>query len=104
MKKVIISILAASVLMTSLCACGSSSSYSSNTTTTTKSKSSYSSGSKYSSSYSSGSKYGSSSSTTKHNSGGYDMPNSSDKSFSDYVKRVDPDLYNDIKSNYDSLK
>lgn len=46
----------------------------------------------------------SSKSSTKHNSGGYDMPNSSDKSFSDYVKRVDPDLYNDIKSNYDSLK
>ena len=30
--------------------------------------------------------------------GGYEMPNESDKSFSDYVKRVDPDLYNDIFS------
>ena len=30
--------------------------------------------------------------------GGYEMPNESDESFSDYVKRVDPDLYNDIFS------
>ena len=32
--------------------------------------------------------------------GGYEMPNENDKSFSDYIKRVDPDLYNDINSNY----
>jgi hypothetical protein len=30
--------------------------------------------------------------------GGYEMPNEGDASFSDYVKRVDPDLYNDIFS------
>jgi len=30
--------------------------------------------------------------------GGYEMPNEGDESFSDYVNRVDPDLYNDIFS------
>ena len=30
--------------------------------------------------------------------GGYEMPNENDKSFSDYVKRVDPDLYDEIFS------
>lgn len=34
-----------------------------------------------------------SSSSGKKGAGGYDMPNASDESFSDYVKRVDPDLY-----------
>ena len=42
---------------------------------------------------------GSSSSSTKKE---YDMPNESDKSFSDYVKRVDPELYNTMKDNYES--
>ena len=34
--------------------------------------------------------------------GGYDMPNKNDKSFADYVKRVDPGLYNDMKDRYNS--
>lgn len=53
-----------------------------------------------SSSYSGSSSSGSSGTT---GAGGYDMPNSSDKSFSDYVKRVDPDLYNSMKDIYESL-
>ena len=59
-------------------------------------------------SYGSGS-YGSSGSTGSSNkvtgagAGGYDLPNESDESFSDYVKRVDPDLYNDMTERYDSL-
>ncbi len=67
--------------------------------------SSSSSGSGYSSSYSGSSSSssgsgssGSSSGTT--GSGGYDMPKEGE-SFSDYVKRVDPDLYNDMKGIYD---
>lgn len=44
----------------------------------------------------------SSSSHSSKGAGGYDMPNSSDKGFSDYVKRVDPDLYNSMKKNYDT--
>ena len=43
---------------------------------------------------------GSSSST---GAGGYEMPNESDESFSDYVKRVDPDLYKDLEDIYGSL-
>ncbi len=35
--------------------------------------------------------------------GGYDMPRSGE-SFSDYVKRVDPGLYGDMKDIYDNLK
>lgn len=35
--------------------------------------------------------------------GGYEMPNSNDASFSDYVKRVAPDLYDGMQSRYDSL-
>lgn len=31
--------------------------------------------------------------------GGYEMPNESDKSFEDYVKRVDPELYEDLFSD-----
>ena len=30
----------------------------------------------------------------------YDMPNSSDKSVSDYIKRVDPDLWDEMESNW----
>lgn len=41
---------------------------------------------------------------SNNNSSGYDMPNSNDKSFSDYVKRVDPDLYNSMVERYDNLK
>lgn len=48
--------------------------------------------------YSSSSDY--SSGTTGE--GGYEMPNESDKSFSDYVKRVDPDLYDSMQDRYDS--
>ena len=35
---------------------------------------------------------------------GYDMPNESDASFSDYVKRVDPELYDSMEDEYDSMK
>ena len=30
------------------------------------------------------------------------MPNSSDKSFSDYVKRVDPELYKEMEGRYNN--
>ena len=36
--------------------------------------------------------------------GGYEMPNESDASFSDYVQRVDPDLWNDMQDRFDSLE
>lgn len=36
---------------------------------------------------------------TGSGAGGYDMPNESDKSFSDYVKRVDPELYDSLVGN-----
>lgn len=63
-----------------------------------------SSGSHYSGSYSSGKNNSSSSSGSGNiGAGGYEMPNSSDKSFSDYIQRVDPDLYNSIVGRYDSL-
>lgn len=42
----------------------------------------------------------SSSSSKSYGAGGYEMPNSSDKSFSDYVKRVDPELYDDMLDIY----
>lgn len=32
--------------------------------------------------------------------GGYDMPNSNDKSITDYIKRVDPDLWDSMESNW----
>jgi len=44
------------------------------------------------------SNYSSKSSSSSTKAGGYDMPNENDKSFSDYVKRVDPDLYNSLFS------
>ncbi len=58
----------------------------------------------YSSGYGSSS-YGSKSSSygSKKGAGGYDMPNENDKSFSDYVKRVDPDLYKSMEDIYNSL-
>lgn len=46
------------------------------------------------SSYSSSSYSGSTSSNK--GAGGYDMPNSNDKTFLDYMKRVDPGLYNSL--------
>ncbi len=53
-------------------------------------------------SYSGGSSYsGSSGSSNKRN--GYDMPNEGE-SFSDYVKRVDPGLYQDMTDIYNSAK
>ena len=52
----------------------------------------------------SGSNKNSSGSSSNKGAGGYDMPNENDESFSDYVKRVDPDLYNSMKDIYDSLK
>ena len=53
---------------------------------------------------SSGSNKTSSGSSSNKGAGGYDMPNENDESFSDYVKRVDPDLYDSMKDIYDSLK
>lgn len=66
------------------------------------SDSSYSSSysSSYGSSSSSGSSYDSDSSV---GAGGYEMPNESDENFSDYIKRVDPELYDSITNRYDSL-
>ena len=64
--------------------------------------SSYSGGSSSGkSSYSSGSSYsgGSSSSSSGTGAGGYDMPKSGER-FSDYVKRVDPDLYDSMTDIY----
>lgn len=34
--------------------------------------------------------------STGTGAGGYDMPNENDKSFADYVKRVDPELYDSL--------
>ena len=47
--------------------------------------------------------YSYSSSGSSVGKGGYDMPRSGE-SFSDYVKRVDPGLYGDMKDIYDNLK
>ena len=79
----------------------SSSGSSSKSSSKTSSGSSYkaSSGSNSSGS-SSGSYSGSSSGSSNNMRNGYDMPNSNDKSFSDYVKRVDPELYNEMQKNY----
>lgn len=52
----------------------------------------------------SGSSSSSSSSKKSYGAGGYEMPNSNDKSFSDYVKRVDPDFYNSMSDRYNNLK
>lgn len=66
-------------------------------------KSDSSSDSSYKSKSSSESSYNSNSSTK--GAGGYDMPNENDESFSDYVKRVDPDLYDSMNDNYnDAVK
>lgn len=35
--------------------------------------------------------------------GGYDMPNSSDESLSDYIQRVDPDLWDSMEDNWNSM-
>jgi len=54
------------------------------------------------SSYSySGGTYSGGSSSSKRN--GYDMPKQGEN-FSDYVKRVDPDLYKDMQKQYDTAK
>lgn len=45
--------------------------------------------------------YSGGSSSSKRN--GYDMPKQGEN-FSDYVKRVDPDLYKDMKKQYDTAK
>ena len=54
-------------------------------------------------SYSSGSSksYGSSSSSSSTTRNGYDMPKSGEN-FSDYVKRVDPDLYSSMENRYNT--
>lgn len=63
-----------------------------------------SSDSSYSSSYGSSSSSGSSyDSDSSVGAGGYEMPNESDENFSDYIKRVDPELYDSITNRYDSL-
>lgn len=64
------------------------------TDATTKSSKSSSSSNKKSSTNSKKSSSGGKSSGS--GAGGYDMPNASDKSFSDYVKRVDPELYDSL--------
>jgi len=77
--------------------------------TTTSSGSSYKPSSGSSSKSSSGSSNkpssnsgssGSASGSSNNKRNGYDMPNSNDKSFSDYVKRVDPELYNEMQKIY----
>lgn len=89
----------------------SSSSSSSSGSSYSSSYGSSSSGSSYGSSYgssSSGSSYGgsynssSSSSGKQYGAGGYEMPNENDKSFADYVQRVDPDLYDAMQENYNN--
>lgn len=35
--------------------------------------------------------------------GGYDMPNSSDESLSDYIQRVDPDLWDSMEDRWNSM-
>lgn len=52
--------------------------------------------SNYSASSSSSTRSSSSSNSSNKGYGGYDMPNSGDKSFVDYMKRVDPELYKSI--------
>lgn len=84
MKKRIISLLIALTVLLSLFGCGTSSTHSNNSNSTTG-KSNYSSNS-----------------YSDYDSGGYDMPVQGE-SFSDYVKRVDPDLYNDMRTNWDNL-
>ena len=36
--------------------------------------------------------------------GGYEMPNENDKSITDYIQRVDPDLYNDMENRWDNME
>lgn len=63
-----------------------------------------SSDSSYSSSYGSSSSSGSSyDSDSSVGAGGYEMPNESDENFSDYIKRVDPELYDSMTNRYNSL-
>ena len=50
--------------------------------------------------YSSFGKSSSSNSSSKSYRNGYEMPNENDKSFSDYVKRVAPDVYDSMEENY----
>jgi hypothetical protein len=41
-----------------------------------------------------------SSSNSYYGAGGYEMPNESDDSVSDYIQRVDPDLYDTMQGIY----
>ena len=106
-KKRTLTILLAGVMALSLAACGGSGGDSGSSSDAYSSSDSYGSSSGYSSSDSYGSSGGYSSSDSYSSSGtgagGYDMPNESDESFSDYVQRVDPELYNDMTERYDSL-
>ena len=36
--------------------------------------------------------------------GGYEMPNENDKSITDYIQRVDPDLYNDMENRWENME
>lgn len=36
--------------------------------------------------------------------GGYEMPNENDKSITDYIQRVDPDLYNDMENRWNNME
>lgn len=86
----------------SMCACGESVDL---TTTEAAPETTYSSsygGSYDYDSYDSDS-YKSTYKSSATGAGGYDMPNENDDSFADYVKRVDPDLYEDMNDIYDSL-
>lgn len=49
------------------------------------------------------SSYSSSSHGSSNYTNSYDMPNEDDESFSDYVKRVDPDLYDSLDDRYDTV-
>ena len=49
------------------------------------------------------SSYSSTSHGSSNYTNSYDMPNEDDESFSDYVKRVDPDLYDSLDDRYDTV-
>lgn len=99
-KKIVLILFILMTFIFIMCACGKSA----NSYTTKKETEATRSGS-YKSSYYDGDSYsGSSYKSNGTGEGGYEMPNEGDKSFADYVKRVDPDLYDNMNDAYDSLK